>query len=135
MADLADTLGQVPLFSRLDLRDRKRIAQAMSERTWSEGDVVIEEGRGGAGFWLIASGDATVTIGGEVIRSLGPGEWFGEIALIDEGPRSATVTATSDLRCHGLVSWEFKPFIKENPELAWALLQGLASRLRDTQAR
>lgn len=132
---LAETLGQVPLFSRLDDRDRKRLAQAMSERSWNEGDVVIEEGRGGAGFWVIESGTVTVSIGGDVVRSLGPGEWFGEIALIDEGPRSATVTAATDLRCHGLVSWEFKPFIKENPEVAWALLQGLASRLRDTQAR
>jgi|SRR5919106_3081320 CRP-like cAMP-binding protein len=133
--DLVETLARVPLFSRLAQADRKRLADRMSERSWREGEVVIEEGRGGAGFWVIESGNATVSIGGEVIRGLGPGDWFGEIALIDEGPRSATVTAATDLRCHGVVAWEFAPFVKENPEVAWALLQGLASRLRDAQAR
>jgi CRP-like cAMP-binding protein len=135
MAELADILAQVPLFSKLSKRDRTRLADRMSDRTWNEGDVVIEEGHGGAGFWLIQSGNATVSIAGEVIRGLGPGEWFGEIAIIDEGPRSATVTAATDLRCRGIVAWEFVPFVKENPDVAWALLQGLATRLRETQAR
>jgi CRP/FNR family transcriptional regulator, cyclic AMP receptor protein len=135
MAELADILAQVPLFSKLSKRDRSRLADRMSDRTWNEGDVVIEEGHGGAGFWLIQAGNATVSIAGEVIRGLGPGEWFGEIAIIDEGPRSATVTAATDLRCRGIVAWEFVPFVKENPDVAWALLQGLATRLRETQAR
>ena len=135
MAELVETLARVPLFSRLDQRDRKRLAERMSARSWSEGEVVIEEGRGGAGFWLIESGNATVSIGGDVVRRLGPGEWFGEIALLDEGPRTATVTAATDLRCHGIVSWEFGPFVKENPEVAWGLLQALAAKLRDAESR
>jgi CRP/FNR family cyclic AMP-dependent transcriptional regulator len=135
MSALAETLARVPLFSRLGKRDRQRLADRMSERSWSEGDVVIEEGRGGAGFWLIESGNATVSIRGEAIRGLGPGDWFGEIAIIDEGPRSATVMAATDLRCRGIVAWEFAPFVKENPDVAWALLQGLAARVRDAEAR
>lgn len=95
---------------------------------------MIEEGRGGAGFWLIESGNATVSVRGQAVRALGPGDWFGEIALVDEGPRSATVTAATDLRCQGIVAWEFGPFVKEHPEVAWVLMQTLAARLREAQA-
>jgi CRP-like cAMP-binding protein len=133
MADLAEKLSGVALFSRLEQRDRERLAQRMKPRSWSEGETVIEEGRGGAGFWVIDSGNATVSVRGEVVRQLGPGDHFGEIALLDDGPRSATVIAATDLRCNGIVAWEFGPFIQEHPEVAWALLRSLAAMVRGAE--
>jgi CRP/FNR family transcriptional regulator len=134
MSDLAETLAGVPLFSGLAQRDRKRLAKAMKGRTWSAGEVVIEEGKAGVGFWVIEAGTATVTVAGEPVGELGPGDHFGEIALLDDGPRSATVTADRELRCQGIVSWEFAPFVREHPDVAWALLQKLAAMVRDAQA-
>jgi CRP/FNR family transcriptional regulator len=135
MSDRADALANVPIFAGVGRRELRRLADRMSDRTFAEGEVAVEEGRGGAGFWLIEDGDATVSIGGEVVRNLGPGEYFGEIALLDDGPRSATVTAATDLRCAGMAAWEFRPFVLEHPELALTMLQTLARRLREAEAR
>ena len=88
------------------------------------------EGSGGAAFFLIDSGEATVSRKGVHVANLGPGDYFGEIALIDGGPRSATVTAATDLVCYGLTFWEFRPLIERNGPIAWKLLQALAKRLR-----
>jgi len=74
-------------------------------------------------------------VGGETRRSLGPGDWFGEIALIDQGPRSASVVAATELRCQGMSAWEFRPFVQNHPEVAWPLLQALVGRLREAEAR
>ena len=135
MADLAERLKRVPLFSRLGAKDREGIADQMSERRWAEGEIVVEEGRGAAGFFLIEEGNVTVSRGGDAIRTLGPGDYFGEIALLDEGLRSATVTAATDLRCRGLAAWELRPFLERHPAVAWSLLQAMAARLRDAEAR
>jgi CRP/FNR family transcriptional regulator len=132
---LEETLAKVPLFARLKPRELERLAKRMSERRWSEGDVVITEGKGGIGFWVIEDGNATVSVRGKSVGSLGPGDHFGEIALLDDGPRSATVTAATDMRCQGIVAWEFGPFVQENPEVAWPMLQTLAARVRDAEAR
>jgi CRP/FNR family cyclic AMP-dependent transcriptional regulator len=135
MPDPVETLASVPLLAGFGRRELKRLAERMSERTFAEGEVAVEEGRGGAGFWLIEDGSATVGIAGEIIRTLGPGDYFGEIALLDDGPRSATVTAATDMRCLGMASWEFRPFVLEHPELALTMLQTLARRLREAQVR
>ena len=82
-----------------------------------------------------SSRGATVSIKGQIVASLGPGDHFGEIALLDDGPRSATVTAATDLRCNGIVAWEFGPFLQEHPEVAFPMLQSLAARLRDAEVR
>jgi CRP-like cAMP-binding protein len=135
MAEPVQTLARVPLFAGVGRRELKRLVDRMSERTFTEGEIAVEEGRGGAGFWLIQDGSATVSIGGEIIRTLGPGEYFGEIALLDDGPRTATVTAGTDMRCLGMASWEFRPFVLEHPEIALTMLQTLARRLREAEAR
>jgi CRP-like cAMP-binding protein len=88
------------------------------------------EGSGGAAFFFIESGEAKVTSKGAEIAKLGPGDHFGEIALIDGGPRSATVTAATDLFCYGITFWEFRPLVEKNGTMAWKLLQALAKRLR-----
>jgi CRP/FNR family cyclic AMP-dependent transcriptional regulator len=135
MADPVESLSQVPLLAGIGRRELKRLVDRMSERTFAEGEVAVEEGRGGAGFWLIQDGSASVSIGGEIIRTLGPGDYFGEIALLDDGPRTATVTAGTDLRCLGMATWEFRPFVLEHPDVALTMLQALARRLREAESR
>jgi CRP/FNR family transcriptional regulator len=88
------------------------------------------EGSGGAAFFLIDSGEATVTSKGVQVATLGPGDCCGELALIDGGPRSATVIAATDLVCYGLTFWEFRPLVERNGAIGWKLLQALAKRLR-----
>jgi len=135
MADVHKRLSQVPLFAGVGRRELKRLAAQMSERTFPEGHVIASEGEPGVGFFLIEDGNATVIVGGETRRSLGPGDWFGEIALIDQGPRSASVVAATELRCQGMSAWEFRPFVQNHPEVAWPLLQALVGRLRESEAR
>jgi CRP/FNR family transcriptional regulator len=135
MADVTDALARVPLFSGVGKKDLEQLARRLSERTFAAGDAVAQEGRSGVGFFVIEDGTAKVEVGGEEVRQLGPGDYLGEIALIDEGPRSATVTATSDLRCRGMAAWEFRSFVQEHPEVAWPLLQTMAGRLREAEAR
>jgi CRP/FNR family transcriptional regulator len=135
MADLVESLKRVPLFAGVRDKELGRLAKVMRESRFNEGEAITTEGRSGVGFFLIEHGNATVSLRGEIVRTLGPGDHFGEIALIDEGPRSATVTATTDLRCRGLAAWEFKSFVQEHPEVAWPLLETLASRLRDAEER
>ena len=136
MADeLVESLKRVPIFAGVRDKELGRLVKAMRDSRFNEGEVITTERRSGVGFFLIEDGNATVSLRGEIVRTLGPGDHFGEIALIDEGPRSATVTASTDLRCRGLAAWEFKSFVQEHPEVAWPLLETLASRLRDAEER
>jgi len=123
-------LKKVELFSGLDDKEAKKLAPLFKERDFSAGDAMAEEGKHGIGFFVIESGSAKVTVHGEERTTLGPGSYFGEVALIDDGPRTATVTADSDVKAHVLVAWDFRPVVKEDPDLAWGLLQGVAQMLR-----
>ncbi len=124
----------VPLFAGLEERDLQRLAERFQERTFSEGETVVREGSTGTSFFVIGEGSATVSVGDEARDVLGPGDYFGEIALVDEGVRSASIVAATDLRCYFLTPWEFRPFVEEHPRLAWSLLQNLARRLRSAQS-
>ena len=135
MAEVEEVLAQVPLLSKVRDKERKRLAKHMSERRFSEGDTVTAEGQSGIGFFVIEEGNATVSLHGEQVRTLGPGDYFGEIALIDEGPRSASITAATDMRCRGIAAWEFRSFVQKHSEVAWPLLEMLAQRLREAEAR
>ncbi len=133
MAVSAKALKNVPLFEELDDRELDRLANEFKERVFPAGASVVSEGASGAAFFVITDGHAIVTVQGVERARLGPGDHFGEIALLDEGVRSATVVAETDLRCYGLTPWEFRPFVEEHPQVAWKLLQALARRLRTTQ--
>jgi CRP/FNR family transcriptional regulator, cyclic AMP receptor protein len=135
MSAPTETLRNVPLFAELDERELDQLARQMHERRFPEGADVTSEGAGGAGFFIIAEGNADVTVAGEHRASIGPGDFFGEIALIDTGVRSASITAATELLCYGLTPWEFRPFVEEHPKVAWALLQTLAGRLREAQSQ
>lgn len=135
MSAPADVLKKVPLFEGLDEKDFERLADRFQERRFSEGQSVMEEGSTGTSFFVIGEGDANVSVGGEPIATLGPGDYFGEMAVVDEGVRSASVTAATDMRSYFLTPWEFRPFVEEHPEVAWKLLQNLARRVRAAQGR
>jgi CRP/FNR family transcriptional regulator, cyclic AMP receptor protein len=128
-----DVLQQVRLFADLDRGEVEKIALLFKERTFRAGETIIKEGSGGAAFYAIETGEVTVTIGGDFRATLGPGDYFGEIALLDEGARIATVTAATDLHVYGLTLWEFRPLVEENGVIGWKLLQTLAKELRDAE--
>jgi CRP/FNR family cyclic AMP-dependent transcriptional regulator len=130
-----DTLARVPLFSGLERRDLERIADSFKQRDYAPGDVIASEGHGGAGFFVIGEGTAKVTVHGEDRTTLGPGDYFGEIALIDEGARTASVIAETDMRTYAMTFWEFRPIVETDSRIAWKLVQQLAHRLREADAR
>jgi pyruvate,water dikinase len=129
----ADALARVPLFADLDRREMEQIARLFKERRFAAGETIAKEGAGGASFFVIDSGEATVSTGGRIRATLKPGDHFGEIALIDEGARSATITAATELICYGLTLWDFRPLVQRNAAISWKLLQSLARRLREAQ--
>ena len=128
-----ESLRRVPLFAELDGRELGQVARLFKERRFAQGETVTKEGLGGAAFFLIDSGEAAVTVAGAARASLGPGDYFGEIALIDEGARSATITAATDLVCFGLTLWEFRPLVQQNGEISWKLMRALVQRLRTAE--
>jgi CRP/FNR family transcriptional regulator, cyclic AMP receptor protein len=130
-----ELIQQVPLFSTLDKREVQGLASSMKERTFNEGDTIATEGKSGIGFFIIDEGEAVVSVGGDERATLGHGDYFGEIALIDDGARTATITAKSPLKCYGITSWEFRPLVEQNAGLAWKMLQTLAARLREAEQR
>jgi len=131
MSAAADTLKKVPLFASLDDKDLERIARGMTERRFSAGDKLTEQGTSGAGFFVIEDGTAEVTVDGEAKRTIGPGDYFGEIALLSDSTRTrtATLTATTDMLTYGMTPWEFKPLVESNSELASKLLTAMAEKL------
>ena len=135
MAAPKELLKRVPLFSDLEPRELERIADSFKERRYGAGETIASEGKSGAGFFVIAEGTASVTVGGEQRATLGAGDYFGEIALIDEGARTATLTAETDMVCYGMTFWEFRPIVESDARIAWKLLQALARKLRAAEQR
>ena len=125
----------VPVFTDLDDAAAARLADDFIERQFAPGDVIATEGESGLNFFVVESGEASVTVGGREVRRLAAGDSFGEIALVDKSARSATVTAVSPMRCHALPVWSFRSFAQTNPDVTWNLLELLAARLRDAEAR
>lgn len=130
-----DLLRNVRLFSELDERDLESLADEFNERRFSAGDTIALEGEGGLMFFVVASGEASVEVHGEEVATLGPGSAFGEIALIDRRPRTATVTAVSDLTTYGLPVFVFRPFVEARPQVAWKMLEAMADRLEAAESR
>jgi CRP-like cAMP-binding protein len=131
MSAAADSLKKVPLFAGLDAKQIDRIAQRMVERRFKPGDMLTEQGSSGVGFFVIEDGTAEVTVDGEARGTVGPGDYFGEIALLSDSTRTrtATITATTDMLTYGMTVWEFKPLVESNSELAWKLLTAMAEKL------
>lgn len=113
------------MFSSLSDDELNVLVPVFNEHSYPVGHVIAKEGAPGFGFLLIESGTARVTVRGEERRTLGPGSYFGEVALVDRGPRTATVTAETPVTAHMLSAMEFRSLVQEHPALAWALLEGL----------
>ena len=128
-----EALQRVPLFADLSKQEVKQIARLFKERRFSEGETVVQEGSGGAAFYVIDSGEATLFLAGEEHSTLKPGDHFGEIALIDEGTRTATITASTELVCYGVTFWDFRPLVEANGVIGWKLLQSMAKMYRDAR--
>jgi CRP-like cAMP-binding protein len=134
MADPAATLAylkKVPIFGTLPARELEFVARSIKERVYEPGTVIVKQGEPGVGFFLIADGRVEVTHDGRRLRDMGPGEFFGEMALMEERIRTATVTAKDRTRCLQLVRWDFRALLKENPDLAVRMLEVVVQRLRE----
>lgn len=137
MAGNTALIASVPLFAKLPEKTIARIDQLMVEREFPAGSEIVIEGEGGVGFFLIAEGRAEVTqkAGEAAVRTLKRGDYFGELALLDGGPRTATVRAVDTVRCLVLTRWHFLAEVRTNSDLAVELLDSLSGRIRDLEAR
>jgi CRP/FNR family cyclic AMP-dependent transcriptional regulator len=132
--DAASLLSSVPFFAGLDEKKRKAVAGQGKELTYKEGASIVDEGTMGVGFYLILDGKAEVRKKGKVLATLGKGQFFGEMSLIDEQPRSADVFAVAPTRCWALTSWAFGALVKTHPEIALMMLKEMVKRLRAAQS-
>jgi len=125
----------VPLFAAADETFLERLAEEFMERTYRAGETIAEEGESGRTFVVIERGEVTVTVHGQEVGRLGAGDAFGEMALIDKSARTATVVADTEVHGYQLPVWSFRPLVESHPEMAWALLETVAQRVRDAEAR
>jgi len=132
--DAASLIGNVPFFAGLDEKRRKSIASQGKEISYKAGDKIVEEGSMGVGFYLVLDGKAEVHKGTKVLASLSKGQFFGEMSLIDEQPRSADVVAVAPTICWALSSWSFASVVKANPEIPLMMLKEMVKRLRAAQS-
>ena len=131
-----ELLAAAPLFAGVDPEGLERIAGRTVEVEFATDRVIARQGDVGTGFFVIATGSARVVRNGEAIASLRPGDFFGELSVLDGRPRVAQVIASEPTVCLALASWDFEAVVHEQPSVALAVLRGLAGRLRDlTEAR
>jgi CRP-like cAMP-binding protein len=127
-----EMLERVPIFSSLTKRELRSIASFSKERKFQAGQTIVREGESGAGFYLLIEGTAQVRRGGKVLSRLGEGQFFGEMTLLDEQPRSADVVATEPTRCLVFTVWDFHGMIRTYPKMAREIMKEMAHRLRQT---
>jgi CRP-like cAMP-binding protein len=133
---VADDLKRVPLFGSLNDRQRRKLARLCRERNVNAGTTIVKEGlMSGVGFFVVAEGEAAVTIGGKEVARLGPGDHFGELALITRQERSASVTAQTPMRCLEIRFWDFRDFARANPDVMWKLLEHVVALLSANDQR
>jgi len=136
VAGQSEDLRQVPLFSSLNQRQLKRLARDLRESRFASGVTVVrQQEMSGVGFFIVVEGEASVGVDGSEVARLGPGDYFGELALISEQVRTATVTAATPMRCFVMTSWNFRRFVKDNPDVSWKLLQHLVALLAEERNR
>jgi CRP/FNR family transcriptional regulator, cyclic AMP receptor protein len=128
--DLVERLKTVPLFSGCSARELASLGRFLHEVDYPAGRQIVKQGQTGTGLYVILEGTTTVQVGERTRRQLGPGDFFGEISLLDRGPRSATVVAKTPVRTLSLSSWHFRAALKEHPTIAVKMLEELASRIR-----
>jgi len=127
---IVEMLQKAPLWSGLTEKELKVIARSFKELKYENGDVIVRKGEAGVGFYLIAEGTVEVRADGQVLSKLGPGQFFGEMSILDGQPRSADVVALEPSRCFALASWSFKSIVSNHPKMALKLLQESVRRLQ-----
>ncbi len=130
-----DLLAQVRMFSSLNKKELRQIARVAEQVKVSAGTEIVREGTPGHEFYLVVSGQAAVRRGGRKVATLGPGSYFGEMALLDRGPRSATVVADTDMELIILGQREFMGVLDDVPAVSHKLLVSMAARLRDADTK
>jgi CRP/FNR family transcriptional regulator, cyclic AMP receptor protein len=128
--DPTESLRRVPLFAGLDRKELELLGKLIKERRYDKGAAIVKTGADGLGLYIIKEGKVAVIRDGQRVASMGPGEFFGEISVLDGGPRTADVRAESDTVCLTLVSWEVKPLLMENASISYKMLLALVKRLR-----
>lgn len=127
--DLEQQLASTPLLAGVSPRVRQRLANVGKRRTYAAEETIVREGSTGTALYIVLSGRARVERGGDVIGQLAGGDFFGELALIEEHPRSASVIATEETDCALYTAWEFSALLDENPEIAVPIMRALIARL------
>lgn len=135
MSATLDLLAKVPLFKNLPRKTLQRLERIAVTRNYRAGDEIVKEGDQGAGFFLITGGKVEVLKGGSRLNTLGPGDFFGEMALLDNHPRVATVRALEDTTCLAMSRWDFVAELRANPDVAIEMLEALSARLRQLEER
>jgi len=127
-------LKKAPIFANTSDSSLKTMLKSAVEKTVESGKTLVEKGERGTGFYLILDGRAEVVSDGETLAKFGPGDFFGELAVIDGAPRTADVVAASDIKCIVVSQWAMRSIISTHPEIALSMLEELARRLRATDA-
>jgi len=127
-----EMLQKTPLWSALSKQDLKLVAKLSHERSFQIGQAIVTKGEAGVGFYLILEGAVEVRSGGKSLSKLGPGQFFGEMSIIDNQPRSADVIAIENSRVLILSAWSFKTLISDNPKIALKMMQEFVRRLRES---
>jgi CRP/FNR family transcriptional regulator, cyclic AMP receptor protein len=133
-SDTSSVLAAVPFFTGLNQKQLRMIADSGKEMSYKPGDTIVEEGTMGVGFYLILDGKVEVKKKDKVLANLSRGQFFGEMSLIEEQPRTADVLAVQPTKCLTISTWVFSALMKQHPELALPMLKELAKRLRIAQS-
>ena len=128
----ATALAQVPLFSGITTESMMRLADVAGEQEFAAGSFIVRQGQVGSGLYVILAGSVRVLRGSDELARLGQNEFFGELSVIDQQPRLASVQAETDVRCLGLASWDLLALLERDPQLALNMIRGLVARLRSS---
>ena len=126
-------LSKVWIFSKLERQDMERVAKVVVPRSYAKGDEIVKEGEQAVAFYVIIKGKVDVTKGGEALNTLGPGDCFGEMALLDGYPRVASVKAVEDTECLVMTRWDFTAELRTSPSIALAMLPVMSKRIRELE--
>ena len=127
-------LSAIPLFRNLSRKDMTRLVKSGHHKTYDAGTTLTTQDESGVCFFVITEGEARVERNGKEVRRLGPGQYFGEMALIDRSTRTASVIAVTELKCFAMAQWEFRAFVMEQPDVAWTMLEAMVKRVREAES-
>lgn len=135
MSSTTEFLARVPLFASCTSEEIEAIAQSVQEQSFEPGQIIVTQGTPGQAFYMVLSGRVEILRDARSLGAFGPGDFFGEMSLLDSAPRSATIRAIEPTKCIMLASWDFKSLLEKTPSIAIRLLEVLSRRLRVADER